>query len=53
MTNLGGEHLELETKRKKLTELVKKFGTSHPEVQKLNQEVEQLMLLLQRKKRGK
>jgi|GEM_PF-5386793 len=42
------ECLELEIKRKRLTELVQKYGTSHPKVQKLNQEVEQLMLKIQR-----
>jgi uncharacterized protein involved in exopolysaccharide biosynthesis len=43
------ERLELEAKRKELTELAKKLGTSHPEVQKLNREVERLMLVFQRK----
>lgn len=49
MTDLREEYLELEAKRKKLTKLAQKLGTSHPKVQKLNQEVEQLMLILQRK----
>ena len=40
--------LELETKRKNLTELTQKLGTNHPEVQKLNREVEKLMLFFQR-----
>ncbi|HHU31581.1 MAG TPA: stage II sporulation protein E [Clostridia bacterium] len=50
MPNQKGEYEELEKKRKELTELVKKYGTSHHKVQILNQEVEQLMLKLQRKK---
>lgn len=38
----------LEQKRKQLTKLAQKLGTSHPAVQKLNKEVEQLALKLQR-----
>lgn len=50
MPKQKGEYEELERKRRQLTELAKKYGTSHRKVQKLNQEVEQLMLKLQRKK---
>lgn len=46
------EIYELEQKRKQLTKLAQKLGTSHPAVQKLNKEVEQLALKLQRERVG-
>ena len=41
------EYWELDNKRKQLTELAKKLGTSHPKGVQLNMEVDQLALKLQ------